>query len=338
MKYIKENEEMDQAIKYIKNGKLVIFPTETVYGIGANALDKEAVNKIFDIKGRKQDNPLIVHIEDMNMLDDLVIKVNEIEKKLMDKFWPGPLTIILPKKDVIPDNVTCGLNTVGIRMPSNEIARKLIKEAGVPIAAPSANISGKPSGTMTEDILSEFSDYDLCIIDGGNSQIGLESTVVKVEYGEINILRPGYITYEQLSKIAPTNISKNVLSEPKDNEQVESPGMKYRHYAPNCKCALVVGTTDMIRKKILGEITDIKNEGKKIIVLYRYNEPEIKMANVEYICLGNNDEEISKNLYHALRNLDKKNPDMVYIESVPKEGLGIAIVNRLMRACEYNLI
>ncbi len=338
MKYIKKDEDIESAVKYIKNGKLVIFPTETVYGIGANALDKEAVNKIFDIKGRKQDNPLIVHIDNINMLDELVLEVNDIERKLMDKFWPGPLTIILPKKDIIPNNVTCGLSTVGIRMPSNKIARELINKSHLPIAAPSANISGKPSGTMIDDILSEFSDYDVCIIDGGYSAIGLESTVVKVEDGKINILRPGYITYEQLSQIAPTNISKNVLDKPKEDETVESPGMKYRHYAPNCKCTLVVGSTDVIRKKILSELTNEENKDKKMVVLYRYTEPEIKVANVEYICLGNNDDEISQNLYHTLRNLDKKSPDMVYIESVPKQGLGIAIVNRLMRACEYNLI
>lgn len=342
MKYLDSNDDLNIAIEYIKNGKAVIFPTETVYGIGANALDRNAVDKIFKIKGRPQNNPLIVHISNMDMLKELVVEVNDIEQKLIDKFWPGPLTIIFPKKDVIPNNVTCNLETVGIRMPSNEIARKFISECECPIVAPSANKSGKPSGTFLDDILDEFMEEDVIVIDGGQSEIGLESTVVKVNNGIIEILRPGYITYDELSKIASTIINKNVIEKPKENEQVESPGMKFRHYAPSVKCVLVVGEKIDIEKKILNEIQEKINENKdiKIEVLYKYNEPTLKLErdNIKYICMGKNDEEISKQIYHLLRDIDKRKADIVYIESVDKKGLGIAIYNRLIRACEYNII
>lgn len=342
MKYLDSSEDLNIAIEYIKSGKTVIFPTETVYGIGANALDRNAVDKIFKIKGRPQDNPLIVHISDKKMLKELVEEINKIEQKLIDTFWPGPLTIIFPKKNIIPNNVTCNLDTVGIRMPSNEIARKFISECECPIAAPSANKSGRPSGTFIDDILDEFMEDDIIVIDGGESEIGLESTVVKVSNGTIEILRPGYVTFEQLSKIAPTIINKNVTEKPKQDEKVESPGMKFRHYAPNAKCVLVVGEIQDIERKILNEIQEKINENKdiKIEVLYKYNEPTLKLEkdNVKYICMGKDDEEISKKIYHLLRDIDKRKPDIVYIESVEKKGLGIAIYNRLIRACEYNII
>ncbi len=342
MKVLNGKNDINEAIEYIKNGKLVIFPTETVYGIGANVFDEEAVSSIFKMKGRKQDNPLIVHISDLNMLNDLVEEVGEIEQNLINEFWPGPLTIIFPKTNLIPDIVTCGLDTVGIRMPSNEIANKLIKQSELPIAAPSANISGKPSGTCIEDIKNEFINEDIIMIDGGDSKIGLESTVIKVENNQIIILRPGYITERDLSNYGKVKISPNILKEKfEEIQKVESPGMKYKHYAPNCRCELVLGENDNeIRKKILDEIGHgvEENNEAKIVVLYKYNEPDIKINDVRYICMGKDDEEISKNIYHLLRNLDKINPDIVYIESVEKTGLGIAIFNRLIRACEYNII
>ncbi|MBE5822355.1 MAG: threonylcarbamoyl-AMP synthase [Clostridiales bacterium] len=342
MKYLDSNDDLNIAIEYIKSGKTVIFPTETVYGIGANALDRNAVDKIFKIKGRPQDNPLIVHISNIDMLKELVTEVNEIEKKLIDRFWPGPLTIIFPKNEIIPNNVTCNLDTVGIRMPSNEIARNFITKCECPIAAPSANKSGKPSGTFIDDILDEFMEEDVIVIDGGESEIGLESTVIKVTEGTIEILRPGYITYDELSKIAPTIMNKNVTEKPKQDEKVESPGMKFRHYAPNVKCVLVVGEKQDIEKKMLNEIQEKIEENKdiKIEVLYKYNLPNLKLEkeNIKYICMGKDDEEISKKIYHLLRDIDKRKPDIVYIESVEKKGLGIAIYNRLIRACEYNII
>ena len=198
---IKE-EEIEEAAREIVKGNLVLFPTETVYGIGANALDEEAVKKIFIAKGRAQDNPLIVHVSNMQMVEDIVESIGDLERKLIQRFWPGPLTIIFQRKskEVIPNIVTANLDTVGVRMPSNGIAKELIGKAGVPIAAPSANVSGKPSGTKVEDIITELDGKVEYILDGGFTDIGLESTVIKVEDNKINILRPGKITKEQIGR------------------------------------------------------------------------------------------------------------------------------------------
>jgi len=223
----------------IKKGELVIFPTETVYGIGANGLDESAVENIFIAKGRKTDNPLILHISNIDMVNDIAKDITYLEHKLMDEFWPGPFTIVLNKKDVVPDIVTGNLNTVGVRMPLNDIAKKLIEYSNVPIAAPSANISGKPSGTNIEDIIDELKDKVSYIIDGGDTKIGLESTVVRVIDNNIHILRPGYITKEDLSKYGNVIVDKHILNKVEDNIDILSPGMKYKHYAPNTKCILV---------------------------------------------------------------------------------------------------
>ncbi len=201
LKETKNYEEIKQASEAIKQGKLVLFPTETVYGIGADALNEEAVKKIYEAKGRASDNPLIAHISNLEMLKKLVKEVGRIEEKLIDAFWPGPLTIIFNKTDLVPYIITAGLETVAIRMPSNQIARKLIEYSKTPIAAPSANISGKPSGTLVEDILQELDGKVEYIIDGGKVDIGLESTVVRVIENKVHILRPGKITKEEIEKL-----------------------------------------------------------------------------------------------------------------------------------------
>ena len=231
--------EIAEAAQIIKNGGLVIFPTETVYGVGANGLDEKAVANIFKAKGRKTDNPLILHISDYNMLNEIAADIKPLEHKLMDAFWPGPLTIILHKKSIVPNIVSACLDTVGIRMPSNKIAQELIKLSGVPIAAPSANISGKPSGTNISDIKDEFENKVDYFIDGGDTEVGLESTVVIVIDDTIHILRPGKITKEDFLTITDKVIIDNhVLSEP-TNGPVLSPGLKYRHYAPDTSCILM---------------------------------------------------------------------------------------------------
>lgn len=222
---IKE-EEIKQAAEEIKKGNLVVFPTETVYGIGASALNENAVKKIFEAKGRAQDNPLIVHVSSKEMAKTIVKDITPLEQKLMQTFWPGPLTIIFKRKseEVIPNVVTANLDTVGIRMPSNEIAKKLISYANLPIAAPSANVSGKPSGTKIEDIKEEFDGKVSYILDGGISEIGLESTVIQVVNEQITILRPGKITKEQLMQVAnEVNVDKHVLGKVESNEKVASP-------------------------------------------------------------------------------------------------------------------
>ena len=253
-------EEMIEVAGAINEGKIVVFPTETVYGIGANAFDKDAVNRIFIAKGRPTDNPLIVHICDESMLSEVAKNISDVEKKIIDNFMPGPITIILPKKESIPDNVTCGLKTVGIRMPENNIARKLIKTSGVPIAAPSANISGKPSGTNVDDILEELKDRVDYIVDGGACNIGVESTVIKVEKGVVNILRPGKVSPEDFEKIGiKVNLDSHIFSDVKDGEKVESPGMKHKHYAPNAKSVLVCIKNKEKRISKIKEIIDSKN-------------------------------------------------------------------------------
>lgn len=334
-------EEIKEAAEEIKKGNLVLFPTETVYGIGANALDAEAVKKIFIAKGRAQDNPLIVHVSSIEMVEKIVKEITPLEKKLMEKFWPGPLTIIFKRKSekIIPNVVTANLDTVGIRMPSNEIAKKLIQEAGVPIAAPSANISGKPSGTKVDDIIEELDGKVQYILDGGFTDIGLESTVIKIDNEVIDILRPGKITKEELEKVAnQVEVDSHVLEKVEKNEKVASPGMKYRHYAPNTKCIMVYSNNekDMINK--INEITlDMQNENKKVLVLGRKNHIESYISKNKWN-MGETLEEVAKNIFTLLRKVDKEKVDLVIIEGVGEKGLGLAITNRLIRACAYNYI
>jgi len=335
---LKQNKDLNkikEAAMNIKEGNIVLFPTETVYGIGANALDENAVNKIFKAKGRASDNPLIVHISNIVMLEDLVKEVREIEQKLMGNFWPGPLTIIFDRKECVPNVVTAGLNTVGIRMPSNETAKKLIEFAGLPIAAPSANISGKPSGTKIEDIIDELDGKVDYILDSGMVDIGVESTVIRVVENKVHILRPGKITKEDIEEIGiDVIIEKQIMEECKPQEKVMSPGMKYRHYAPNTKCLLVYSDNqDDLAKRINEEIELEKN----VLVLGRTSNIE-KYNTQNKLDMGDSLEEISKNIFALLRKVDSYNADLVIIEGVKKEGLGLAIMNRLIRACEHNYI
>lgn len=335
---LKENIDLNkikEAAKSIKNGELVLFPTETVYGIGANALNANAVNKIFLAKGRAGDNPLIVHISDYYMLSDLVQNVGNIEQKLINKFWPGPLTIIFDRKRCIPDNVTASLETVGIRMPANEIARRLIEYSKLPIAAPSANISGKPSGTKIEDIIEELDGKVDYILDAGQTDIGVESTVIRVIENKVHILRPGKITVEEIQKLGiEVVVEKQIMEECNSKEKVMSPGMKYRHYAPNTKCLLIYSLDN---NKLISKINQEIEQNKNVLVLGRTcNLDKYKTENK--LDLGDSLEEISKNIFTLLRKVDSYKVDLVIIEGVKKEGLGLAIMNRLIRACEHNYI
>lgn len=335
---LKTSEDLNkikEAAAEIKEGKIVLFPTETVYGIGANALDEKAVNKIFDAKGRASDNPLIVHICNLDMLNDLVQEIGEIEEKLITNFWPGPLTIIFNRKECIPNNVTAGLDTVGIRMPSNSVARKLIEFAGLPIAAPSANISGKPSGTKVEDIIDELDGKVDYILDAGMVDIGVESTVVRVVDNKVHILRPGKITVEDIQSLGiDVVIEKQIMEECKAEEKVMSPGMKYRHYAPNTKCLLVYSDD---KNKLVERINEEIKLDKNVLVLGRTNNLD-KYKTDNKLDMGDSLEDISKNIFTLLRKVDKYNVDLVIIEGVKREGLGLAIMNRLIRACEHNYI
>lgn len=336
----KKDEEISKLIKpaeSINAGKLVLFPTETVYGIGANALDEEAVKKIFKAKGRQQDNPLIVHISNIEMLNIVAYDIGKIEQKLIDAFWPGPLTIIFKKKDIVPNNVTAGLDTVAVRMPNNKIAKTLIEYSKVPIAAPSANISGKPSGTLIEDIIDELDGKVEYIIDSGIVEIGVESTVVRVVNEKVHILRPGKVSQEQIQDLGlEVVIEKQILDSYDQQEKVMSPGVKYKHYAPNTKCILIYSNDN---EKLVNKINEKINENnnQKVLILTKtknFNKYKIKNK----LDMGNSLEEISKNIFTYLRKADSYKVDLVIIEGVEKEGLGLAIMNRLIRACENNYI
>lgn len=330
----KNLEELKAPAEAIKKGKLVLFPTETVYGIGADALNEEAVKQIYLAKGRASDNPLIAHISNLEMLEKLVVEVGEIEKKLIQKFWPGPLTIVFKKKPIVPDIITGGLDTVAVRMPSNNIAKKLIEYSNCPIAAPSANISGKPSGTLVEDIIEELDGKVEYIIDGGKVDIGVESTVVRVIDGTVHILRPGKVTPEAIEKMGiPVYIEKQILGEYEEGEKVMSPGIKYKHYAPNTKCILVYSQDN---EKMVEKIQEL-SKNKEVVILCK--NQNIEKYNVQNkLNMGKNLEEISQNIFTLLRKADKYNADLILIEGVEKTGLGLAIMNRLIRACAHEVI
>ena len=335
----KIGENIDLAASYIQQGELVVFPTETVYGLGANALDDRAVKRIFDAKNRPADNPLIVHVSSVEMVENVAKNISDMEKKIMNKFWPGPISIILPKKDEVPTSVTAGLDTVSVRMPNNNIAYELIKKAGVPIAAPSANVSGKPSGTCIEDIYDELNNNVAYFLDGGECEIGIESTVVKVE-GEdtIRILRPGKITLEDLKEITDNVIiDKNCMQKPEEKEKVLSPGMKHRHYAPKAKCILI--NFDDVKKlnKKIKEIYSENNE-KKIAIMVMEDVFKNIDKDIQVYNLGKDFDEVSQNIFKYLREIDRKNIDVCYIQSLTLKGMGLSLMNRIIRACEYNVI
>ena len=323
-------EELKAPAEAIKQGKLVLFPTETVYGIGANALNEEAVKKIYIAKGRASDNPLIAHISHIEMLEQLVEEVGKVEKTLIENFWPGPLTIIFKKKKIVPDIITGGLDTVAIRMPSNQIARKLIEYSNCPIAAPSANISGKPSGTLVEDIIEELDGKVEYIIDSGKVDIGIESTVIRVQDGVVHILRPGKITPEDIQALKiPVHIEKQILGKYKEGEKILSPGIKYKHYSPNTKCVLIYSKDNDKMAQKINELSQNKN----VVVLCKTKNLE-KYNIPNKLNMGNSLEEISKNIFTLLRKADTYKADLILIEGVEKTGLGLAIMNRLIRACE----
>ncbi len=330
---LKDNINLDdikQAADFIKSGKLVIFPTETVYGIGADGLNSDAINDIFKAKGRKNDNPLILHVSSIDMVYRIAKNINEIELKLMNKFFPGPLTIIFDKKECVPYEATGGLDTVGIRMPSNIIANKLIEYSDTPIAAPSANVSGKPSGTNISDIIDELGNKVSCIIDGGDTKIGVESTVVRVIDNKIHILRPGYVTKEMLEEYGEVIIDKHILGDIEENDKVLSPGMKYKHYAPNTKCVMVYSKDN---NKLISKIKELETFNT-LVICNELNKNNYKKC----ISYGITLEDIAHNIFKILREVDNYNVDLVIIEGVEKEGLGLAIMNRLIRACSHNYI
>lgn len=328
---------LEEASEIIKIGGLVAFPTETVYGLGANALDEEAVKKIFIAKGRPQDNPLIIHVADKN-IDNYVNEIPEVAKKIMDRFWPGPLTIILNKKDIIPNVTSANLDSIGIRMPNNEIALELIRLAGVPIAAPSANISGRPSPTDVERCIEDLEGKVDYIIGGMQCNIGVESTIIDCTSNPPLILRPGGITLEMLKEIDNNiEIDPGIMQKPSENLKPKAPGMKYRHYAPKAEVKIIKGDNKKTIEKINKMIDNYIEDGKKVGILSSERNKSFYKKG-EVISLGSSLEEVAHNLFESLRSLDDKGVDVILAEAYEEKGVGIAIMNRLNKSAGYNII
>lgn len=326
--------EVDEAALLLKNGGVVAIPTETVYGLAANAFDVTAVSKIFKAKGRPMDNPLIVHISDIEEIHQLVLDFPCKAQKLCSKFWPGPLTIILPKSKKIPNEVSAGLETVAIRLPSHELARNLIKKAGIPLAAPSANISGKPSPTTASHVFDDMNGKIDAILDGGTCSVGLESTVITLTTDPPTLLRPGGITLEQLeSEIGEVALDDAVLKKVDNSREVLSPGMKYKHYAPNAKVIIL----ECSREKFIDYVNHKSSEN---VAALCYNE-DVESIKVKTFTYGSykKPELQARTLFDALRDIDKdESIKIVYAICPQKNGIGMAVYNRLIRAAGFEVL
>lgn len=329
--------KIEQFADIIKNGKLVAFPTETVYGLGANALDSNAVEKIFEVKNRPNNNPLIAHVSDIAMMETIVKDIPSSIYDLLNNFWPGAFTVVLDKRSCIPDNVTAGGKTVAVRCPSHPIANELIRLSGVPIVAPSANLSGKPSPTSFEHVYSDLNGKIDGIINGGECEIGIESTVV-IPTGtkSVKILRPGAITPEMISSIGfDVEVDKHILTPVDNNTVVSSPGMLYRHYAPNAVMEIVKGDDKDVIEYIVNAIHVSKSKSG---VLCFENESSL-FSNAVTIEYGNPDNPISlsKNLFKCLREFDNTDVKKIYARVIEPVGIGLGIYNRMLRAASFNV-
>lgn len=326
------DEIITQAAETLKNGGLVAFPTETVYGLGADGLNPKAVKSIFEAKGRPADNPLILHISDQKQLQKIVKNVNKTAKTLMEKFWPGPLTIVMDKTDSVPKETSGGLDTVAVRFPAHPLARKLIEKAGVPVAAPSANTSGRPSPTRAEHVLEDMNGKIPWILDGGSCDIGVESTVVDVTNETPIILRPGKITFEQISEIFPeTSYDKHLTAQNGEVFAPKSPGMKYKHYAPKGELVILSGTLSQIQKHI-----DENSSVKSAILTF----DQYKISHDNVYSLGNieNLEEGCKALFDHLRTFDGLGIEKIFAVMPYRTGIGFALYNRMFKAAGGKVI
>ena len=329
-------ETIKKAALILKKGGLVAFPTETVYGLGADALNPEAVLKIFRAKGRPADNPLIVHIASKEQLYDLAMEVPAHATGLMDAYWPGPLTLVLKRKNVVPDITTGGLDTVAVRMPNNHISLELIREAGTPIAAPSANVSGRPSPTDAEHVIADLAGRIDAVIDDGSVKIGVESTVVDVTGDIPVILRPGGIGIEDIRKCTGDAIIGYNDRMVGGEEAVRSPGMKYTHYSPQTEMVLVEGKGGEVSDKI-SELVAIGHENGMLLGLLITEETASHVSADEMYSLGERDkpEQAARSLFMGLRWLDSRGLDMIIVDgSVKHEGIGAAVFNRLRKAAD----
>ncbi|MDD3254133.1 MAG: L-threonylcarbamoyladenylate synthase [Lachnospiraceae bacterium] len=334
------NEELMEAAQIIREGGLVAFRTETVYGLGANALNEEAAKKIYAAKGRPSDNPLIAHISCMEELTPLVAEIPEAGRRLAEAYWPGPLTMVFPKSAIVPYGTTGGLDTVAVRMPSDPVANRLIALAGVPIAAPSANTSGRPSPTTADHVWQDMNGKIEMIIDGGPVGIGVESTIVDVSGPVVTLLRPGAVTMEMLEEtVGHVEIDPAIQGPPKADVKPKAPGMKYRHYAPKADLTLVEGMTADVTEKINRLVRERQAEGLKVGVICTEETRDAYPAGIVR-CIGSrkHEETIAHNLFAVLREFDDLQVDAIYSESFSRDHLGQAIMNRLTKAAGYHMI
>ncbi len=323
-----------QAAQLLKQGELVAIPTETVYGLAANAMDGTAVEKIFAAKGRPQDNPLIVHIDSIEMWKTLVVEVTEDAKKLADAFWPGPLTIILPHNGNLAEQVCAGLDTVAVRVPSHPVAQKVISESGLPLAAPSANLSGSPSPTEAKYVLQDMQGRIPLILEGGSCEVGVESTVISLAGKKPILLRPGYITKEQLEQVLQkeVEIAHAVTHILEQGEKVESPGMKYKHYAPKAQVTILKGNSLQYQQYLQQH----NHQGVAALCF----EEDAPAMQVPFVVYGKENDPSSqaRELFSALRKLDENGAQQVYARCPAEDGVALAVYNRLLRAAAFRVV
>lgn len=336
-KIFKINSPHDENIKAVgeilRKGGLAAIPTETVYGLAGNALDGSCAEKIFAAKGRPSDNPLIVHISSIEQWEPLVKSIPDSARALAEKFWPGPITIILPKSEIVPDEVSGGLDTVAVRMPENEIARSIIESAGIPLAAPSANLSGKPSPTSASHVIDDMNGRIDAIVDSGDCEVGVESTVISLAVTPARLLRPGRVTPEMLTEVlGEIEIDEAVFDKLPEGAEAASPGMKYKHYSPEASVVLVKGSFEAFCDFVN------KNASEKTVALcFEGEEEKLCVPAVTYGC---KDDPLSqaKYIFDALRKVDKMGAEKVFARYPENEGMGLAVFNRLIRAAAFNII
>ncbi len=326
----KTEQSIKTAAEIIKNGGVVAMPTETVYGLAASAFCDSAIKKVFTAKGRPQDNPLIVHIADIAELHVIAKDINENALMCAKRFWPGPFTMVVNKTGKVCESVSCGLNTVAVRMPNNETALALIKACGVPLAAPSANSSGSPSPTTAQHVLSDLDGKIDAVLMGDRCEVGVESTVVSFCGENPVLLRPGAVTLEQLEEIVPNiTVDPAVFKSPENNQKVASPGMKYKHYSPLCQLVLVEGGSSDFCRYV--------NQKGGFAVCF---SEDTKHLNCDYQVYGKSEDKssLAYSLFNVLRELDEKGIKEGYVHAPEKNGVGLAVYNRLIRACAYRVV
>ena len=332
-------QDIAKAGKLLKDGELVAIPTETVYGLAADALNGEAVANIFKAKGRPMDNPLIVHIADLAQVDDLVAFVPPVLEDLAKAFWPGPLTVILEKSELIPDEVSAGLDTVAIRMPSHPVAHAIIQAAGTPLAAPSANTSGMPSPTTAAHVMHDMDGKIAAVVDGGPCEVGVESTVLTLCTRVPRILRPGRVTPEDLFDVlGDVEVDDAVLGQLAEGAVAASPGMKYKHYSPKAEVYIVDGSAEGFAKYVNEKVAERAAEEAAVAALVF--DGEEALVNCVTLPFGAEDDSLgqAEHLFDDLRRADELGVSDIYVRCPSAEGVGLAVMNRLLRAAEFRII